>query len=101
MTNINNPRIAPIHSGDKTHHQDQLIYPVSFNTINTIVKSPVNPIPELELLDESDILPPKLNYLSCSKPASGQCEVSIITNNAIFLDFLLSVAHEGATIVCK
>jgi hypothetical protein len=38
----------PIQIGDNTHHQDQLIYPMSLRTMKTIVRSPVNPIPLLE-----------------------------------------------------
>ena len=44
---------AEIKIGDNTHTHDQAILPVNFKTINTIVRSPVNPIPlelELELL---------------------------------------------------
>jgi hypothetical protein len=39
------PSNALIQSGDNTHSQDQLITFVNFNTINTIVRRPVNPIP--------------------------------------------------------
>ena len=42
--------MAEIHTGESTHHQDQLIIPVSFSTIKATVKRPVNPIPLL--LDE-------------------------------------------------
>lgn len=48
-TNIPTNNKALIHNGDTTHHQDQSIYPVSFNPMNKIVSNPVNPIP-LELL---------------------------------------------------
>ena len=34
----------PNHSGDNTNNQDQSMYCVSFNTINTNVRSPRNPI---------------------------------------------------------
>ena len=33
------------HNGDVTAHQDQSIYPISFNAMNTIVIRPKNPIP--------------------------------------------------------
>lgn len=33
-----------IHKGDVTHHQDQLMQFVSFNTMKTIVRSPQKPI---------------------------------------------------------
>ena len=46
----NKARIAEIHTGEITHHQDQLIIPVSFSTIKATVKRPVKPIPLL--LDE-------------------------------------------------
>jgi len=46
--------ITDIQIGDKTHHHDHVILPISFNTIKTIVKRPVNPIP-LELLLEPDL----------------------------------------------
>lgn len=46
-TTINNE----IQIGDNTHTHDQAILPVNFKTINTIVSSPVNPIPpELEVV---------------------------------------------------
>ena len=35
-------------NGLNTNHQDQLIKPVSFNVINTIVNNPTKPIPELD-----------------------------------------------------
>ena len=41
-------------NGDVTHHQDQLINPVSFSVTNTTPRAPMTPIPpreELELLD--------------------------------------------------
>lgn len=34
-----------IHSGLKTHIQDQSITPTNFRTIKAIVRSPLNPIP--------------------------------------------------------
>jgi len=39
-----------IHKGDKTHHHDHVMAPVSFNTIKTIARSPEKLIPELLLL---------------------------------------------------
>ena len=33
-------KIKPIHKGDKTHNQDQVIVPVNFNIINTIATIP-------------------------------------------------------------
>ena len=33
-------KIKPIHKGDKTHSQDQVIVPVNFNVINTIANIP-------------------------------------------------------------
>lgn len=50
MTNKIIPKIADIHIGDRTHSQLQEITPVSLNTMNTIVSSPVNPIPVVALL---------------------------------------------------
>lgn len=43
--------VKGIHVGAKTHHQDQLIMPINFNTINAIVSRPRKPTPldELEL----------------------------------------------------
>ena len=44
-----------IHIGLNTHHQDHVattVVPVNFNTMNTIVNNPQNPIP----LDEDDEL---------------------------------------------
>jgi hypothetical protein len=37
-------------TGDKTQNHDHVIFPKSFNVINTIVRSPANPIPP----DEED-----------------------------------------------
>ena len=34
--------------GDKTHHHDQLMKPVSFNPMNKIVNNPTNPTPPLD-----------------------------------------------------
>ncbi len=34
-------------SGDRTHHHDQVMIPVSFRTIKAMVNSPVKPIPPL------------------------------------------------------
>lgn len=45
--------IKEIHNGDITHHQDHVattLVSVNFNTINTIVNNPANPIP----LDDDD-----------------------------------------------
>lgn len=42
----------PIHNGDNTHHHDQSILPISFRVMNTIVRSPQNPIPPFD--DEDD-----------------------------------------------
>jgi hypothetical protein len=36
---------AEIQTGEKTHHQLQLITPVSFSTIKTMVSNPTNPMP--------------------------------------------------------
>ena len=44
-----------IHSGDNTHHHDQLILSINFRVTKTIVKSPMNPIP-LPDEDDDDIL---------------------------------------------
>jgi hypothetical protein len=49
------PRVNPIHSGERTHSQDQLIYPVSFNPINRMVNIPAKPIPPV-FLPSFDIL---------------------------------------------
>ena len=45
MTIIAIPNANGIHIGAVTHHQDQSITFVSFNTIKTIVKSPEKLIP--------------------------------------------------------
>ncbi len=49
-------RINEIQRGDNTHHQDQLMYPVNFKTIKTIVSKPEKPMPLLELLDDDLLL---------------------------------------------
>lgn len=36
-----------IHNGDNTHHHDQLMTFVNFNTMNAIVNRPENPIPDI------------------------------------------------------
>lgn len=53
-----------IQIGDNTHHHDQVITLVNFNTIKAIVNAPVNPIPEpFEIL--SDIIKNfKLNFVT-------------------------------------
>lgn len=48
---IMNARINPKINGDNTQNHDQLINPVSFSTMNTMVNKPVNPIPLDELLE--------------------------------------------------
>jgi hypothetical protein len=42
---------AVIQIGGRTHHQDQLIFPISFSVMKTIVRRPANPIPPELLLD--------------------------------------------------
>lgn len=49
-----------IHIGDKTHHHDHDICPMSLRIINTIVKRPTNPTPPLDELDVFDISYPLL-----------------------------------------
>lgn len=44
----------PPQNGIVTHHHDQFMYPVNFNTTNATPRSPKAPIPEL--LDEFDSL---------------------------------------------
>ena len=51
--------IAPangIHNGANTHHQDQLITPISFKTINTIVNKPSSVTPPASLVLDSAII---------------------------------------------
>jgi hypothetical protein len=40
-----------IHNGDNTHNHDQLMTLVNFNTMNTIVNRPVNPMPDVDVVD--------------------------------------------------
>jgi hypothetical protein len=47
---IKTTRSAEIHIGERTHHHDQSMNPVSLSVMNTIVSNPVNPIPPLRLL---------------------------------------------------
>ena len=51
-TNSMTPRKIDIgtHIGERTHHHDHAIAPHSFRVMNTIVRSPKNPIPD-ELRD--------------------------------------------------
>ena len=53
---------ALIHRGDSTHHQDQLMYPVSLRPINNTVSKPVNPMPPEEVEELLDIVM-SLDYL--------------------------------------
>jgi hypothetical protein len=41
-----------IQMGDKTHHQDQAIFPISLSVMNTTVRRPAKPMLPDELLDE-------------------------------------------------
>jgi len=43
--------IAVIHTGERTHTHDHVITPQSFKTINTTVRTPVNPIPLAVVLE--------------------------------------------------
>ena len=45
IKNTPNKIPAGIQNGDVTHHQDQSIFPVSFNTKNTMNNTPGSPIP--------------------------------------------------------
>ena len=42
---ITKNRTIPIHMGPNTHHHDQLMTWVSLSVMNTMVRSPANPIP--------------------------------------------------------
>lgn len=46
---MTNPNANGIHSGAKTQTQDQLITPQSLSVIKTIVSSPKNPIPLVDV----------------------------------------------------
>lgn len=39
------PNVIKKIKGDNTQNQDQVMYPVSFSTINTMVSKPIKPIP--------------------------------------------------------
>ena len=45
VTKKTTPPMAEIHTGERTHHQDQSISPVSLRTIKTMASNPGNPIP--------------------------------------------------------
>lgn len=52
--------MAEIHIGDSTHNHDHVattVTPINFSTINTIVSSPMNPIPPDDDDDDLLILP--------------------------------------------
>jgi len=53
----------PIHIGLNTQSHDHLINPVSFRTINAIVKSPVKPIPPEEVVVLLIISPIYKNFI--------------------------------------
>lgn len=50
LNNINKTIPVGINMGDKTHHQDHFMYPVSFKPINRTVNKPKNPIPPDDVL---------------------------------------------------
>lgn len=56
--------LIEINTGDITHHQDKLITSHNFNTINTIVNNPANPMPDELLLCVLIITPPIHNFLA-------------------------------------
>ena len=57
IINMSRTIAAGIQMGAKTHHQLQSITFVSLRTMNTIVKSPVKPMPPVEADDDTfDIL---------------------------------------------
>lgn len=49
-------RMTPIQSGARTHSHDQSITWVSLSTMNTIARSPQNPTPPDELLEDDEFL---------------------------------------------
>lgn len=49
-------RMTPIQSGASTHNHDQSITWVSLSTMNTIARSPQNPTPPDELLEDDEFL---------------------------------------------
>jgi hypothetical protein len=53
---IINAKINGIQIGERTHHHDQVIVPMSFNTMNTIPSNPRNPIPDELLLEDFPVL---------------------------------------------
>ena len=53
------PNPTEIHIGDKTHHQDQLITPQSFNTTNATVSRPLN------------VKPPDFDFIYFSPPSTN------------------------------
>ena len=78
----NNPIVNPIHNGDRIHHHDQSITPVSFKTMKTLVKTHIGiEQPKLILTDSSFIslfliYPPTL--LSTSSTVSGMYSAGIV-----------------------
>jgi len=42
---INRTKAKLIQMGDRTHHHDHAIYPVSFRPMKSTVKRPTNPMP--------------------------------------------------------
>ena len=65
-------KIKPIHKGDKTHNQDQVIVPVNFNIINTNSEN-----------ENTDYSNPTF-YTDCSNPISlGYLNKDIVTNYAV------------------
>lgn len=49
-------KIDVIQIGDRTHHQDHVIIFRSFKVMNTIVRSPTNPIPPDDVFELFSIL---------------------------------------------
>jgi hypothetical protein len=61
ITPITETIVMGPHSGAVIHHHDHAMNPVSFNAINTIVRSPKNPIPPL--LDDDLLLMLVIGYI--------------------------------------
>lgn len=69
---VNSTMAKLIHNGDKTHHHDQVIIPVSFRPMKRMVSRPAKPMPPLlAFFDSLTIDPPVSVRQPCAKLRRG------------------------------
>lgn len=87
-------RIAPIHNGDSTHHQDQSMTWHSLRVINTMASNPVNPIPP-----DDDVLS-AIDFALHKWGKAGQYATAIVTHYSESLFARLDLIAASASAVC-